>query len=440
MLLRRAGDWQDLGPRLVLGLRRWWGLGVLLLAFVVSIGTTHGYRQDEPAHAAFTVHLAEHPTWDSIRTYEGSRNYEAKGPFLFLVGAAWGSAFGMNLLNLRILSLLFGILGVVLFAKLVEASTTDPPPGAATAIVVLPYFSFLALTYHTDVASLALGLAAILGYSRNVEVLRLASWVGAVAATSALLWTRIDAAVIPAAVGLACLLRGPLPRAPGPLGPWLGRVPARLWIGLALPFLLLLPLLVAWGDFLPPSARNRPIPLALRPTPSNLSFGLCVVGLLFAPFALRGFDRSRSTWLVAAAGLGLFLAFPVVFEAEGQGDRFLGLLRSASLATGLPGGIIQAALAALCVSGVLALRTILQGALRAAPAAAMQAVAVLLTLLALVARGPVIFERYLLPVTALLMVLSTRVPMGTGWRTLWLAGLACLSLAHLLRSELISFG
>jgi len=409
---------------------QWWGLAVLVLVFAASTCADFESKSSERAHFAMTKFLADHPSWESIRTYEGSTRYDAKAPFLYIVGAFFGSIFGMTIENLRIVAFLFGLIGVIAYAALVRETRPRVEAALSTAVVVLPYFMILSVTYRTDSATAALLFMALIGYLRNIDGFRPLALIGATAAASAMLWIRIDNAFVMAGIGLACVLNGPWPHGRSEYVGMLARLPTRLWIALAIPIVLRIPLIVAWGGLIPPPAQARPVPLELTMQPSNLSFVLCVVGLYFAPFGLLRLRRMRSTAIAAAAGLAFFFAFPVVLDPS-LPDRFAGILRSAIWTAGLPPVLQTVVLALLCVCGVLALVSLLDPKQLDDVRLRVLAWIVVLGYALQTVRGVVMYERYLLMSNAILLVLALGTPMPGWLRVGWLGGLLALAIGHL---------
>ena len=407
-----------------------WGVLLLIAIFAASTYSDFQPKASERAHFAMTKFLADNPTWESIRTYEGSTRYDAKAPFLYIVGAIFGSSFGMTIESLRIVAFLFGLIGVIAYAFLLRDLRPRLEASTLTAVVVLPYFMILCVTYRTDSATAALLFLAVIGYLRNIDAPRPLALLGATAAASAMLWIRIDNAFVMAGIGLACVCNGPWPRGRSQWQGLLARLPLRLWIGLAVPIVLRIPLIIAWGGLIPPPAQARPVPLELSVQPSNLTFVLCVVGLYFAPFGLLQLRRSRVALIAGAAALAFFLAFPVVLDPN-LPDRFAGILRTAMWSTGVPPLLQSALFAVLCVLGVLALvrlfdREVLDGVkLRAL------ACIVVLGYGLQAVRGAVMYERDLLMSNAMLLVLALGAPMPVGWRVAWLGSLLALAIVHL---------
>ena len=431
-----AGGLGGLPARLAISSARWWGVFLLIVVFAASTCADSEPTGDERSHFEMSQFLAANPTWDMIRTYEGSTYYEAKAPFLFIVGAIFGSIFGMTIENMRLLSFLFGLIGLVAYLFLTRDARPHAETTSPTALVALPYFMVLAVTYQTDSATAALLFLALIGYLRNIDEFRPLALVGAAAAASAMLWIRVDNAFVIAGIGLACVLNGSWPRARSEWIGLLARVPTRLWIGLAAPIVLRIPLIVAWGGLIPPPSRSRPEPLELTLLPSNLTFVLCVVGCYFAPFALQQLRRSRSTAIAAVAGLAFFFAFPVVLDPS-LPDRFAGILRSAIWAAGMPPLLETSVLAVLCVSGVLALVRLLDPTRLDNLRLRALGWIVFLGYALQTVRGTIMYERYLLTTNAVLLVLALGTPMSRWLRVVWLGGLLTLAIAHLFRRGIL---
>jgi hypothetical protein len=398
----------------------WWPL-VLPVGLAVWTQLEFPPQYDETAHAHFTRYIAEHPTWHTLVTYEGSENYEAKAPFVFVVGALVGSIAGFTLPVLRFLVLLFTLIGVCYFHRLVRLFRIDVPGSFVAGIVGIPYFLILSLTYMTDMPTLALMFVSAYGLLRNIEESSVGHLLGGMLASTAMLYTRIDAVFILAGIGLAYSAYRALP--------------FRVLLGILIPVLLRLPLVILWGGLAAPPARLRPVPVQAGFLPMNVVFSLCVVGLYFFPFALQGLtERLRLRGVATALALLLLAACaPHVSDLNNPDPDFFGgalrsLLVATTPATGLPRILVLAVLFLVGCQVVLTyclpapgqdLR-LLALQLSCALGLGMQGM-----------RGEVMYERYLFPTFGFLyLLILSRNPRNVLWH-LWFAGVVALQLVQL---------
>jgi 4-amino-4-deoxy-L-arabinose transferase-like glycosyltransferase len=222
---------------------QWWPQ-VLLLGLAVWTQVRFPPQYDENGHIHFTDYIAQHPTWHTLVTYEGSENYEAKAPFVFIVAAVVGSIAGFTLPVMRLLVLLFALIGIHYFRRLVQLIKPDALGCCSSSVVVIPYFLILSLTYMTDIPTLALMFLSFYSLLRSIENNSISHLICGILASTAMVYTRIDAAFILAGIGLACATQRLLPR--------------RMLLGIIIPLLLRLPLVILWGGLAAPPAHLRP--------------------------------------------------------------------------------------------------------------------------------------------------------------------------------------
>ncbi len=302
-------------------LKRWTPLWPLLLPLGLALGTQLGFPpqfDDEEPHLHFSEYLARHPTWHTLATYDGSEHFEAKAPFVFVLGAIVGTVAGFSLPPMRLLILLFGLAAIHYARRLVQLAASDDPWLRASGLVLVPYFLILSLTFMTDMPNLALLLMASYHLFVSVERNSVGHLACSILASTAMLYNRIDGAVVLAGIGIAYASRGRLPRF--------------ALIGILVPLLLRLPLVIVWGGLAAPPAQARPIPVEAGLAPAYLAFSLCAVGLHFFPFALDGLTRRPGIRVISTLlALALFFAFTPRFEPS-NAERLGGILRSLILA------------------------------------------------------------------------------------------------------------
>jgi len=350
-------------------------LPLLLIAFVTQLDFPLQY--DEIYHLHFSQYLAEHPTLDTIVTYKGAENYEAKGPFLFLVSAALIKIFGSSLFALRALVLGFSLLAVWLMTRFLRDLGK---PYYANSVTAVPPFLILSITYMTDVPALSLGFVALFCLIRNLEENRPKELFLAIVAILAMLHIRVDFLFFLAAFVLNFGLQG--------------KIRPAVWGAIVIPCLLRLPLLIAWGGLAAPPAQARPTPVVMALNPKALLFLLAVLGLYFSP--LLSLKNKRTGWTVAALlFLAAFLGVPSI--ETNDPDVFGGTLKSLLRAVSSPGFLRTTLFAGLATLGGLTLFSVVEQMTKQATILRLFQIAFLISFFLQVIRGDVVYERYLLP-------------------------------------------
>lgn len=383
-------------------------LGFSLLLGIVLWTQLHFQPQyDEPAHLAFSKYLAHHPVIETVKTYKGSQNYEAKGPVFFLTAALFGEAAGFELEHLRFLTLIFSMTAIVGFALLLRL-IPEAPPESAALFVCLPYYLVLSITFMTDVPSVALLLFGLYGYLYFLKTNQAWYAVAGIMSVTLVAYIRIDYIYILAGIVLGCLLHSQLT--------------TKIVALILLPIVLRIPLVLAWGGLAPPTAQARGHAMVLGFNPQYLIFVLAAVGLYFWPFLVDSFlsqrQRTLRTLLISSIILvpaGMFFA-PHIFPDNI--DQYAGIIRSLLLALNL-GHVSQMFLwTALAVIGTTVSYNVLRPDPSTDTVVSCIKAACLLGILIQIFRGQVIYERYLLEVSPLLLLLCVR---GVAFRpTLWL--------------------
>jgi hypothetical protein len=402
----------------------WLALACLApLALAAWTGLKFPPKYDEPAHKAFAEYLSRHPVFDTIATYKGSQNYEAKGPLYFLLASLWGRLAGFGLIPLRLLTLALSIIGIVAFQRLLRLLPGPSIQPWTALLPCLPYFLAMSVTFMTDVPNLTLIILGLLGYlsyisSGNAIQLPL----GALCLTCAA-YIRVEALYVLPAIAVACWLHKTLDR--------------KLFLSLAIPIVARLPLVFVWGGLAAPPAQARPNVVFLDFSPAHLVFTLAVVGLYFwptllAPGVARCIARSRWFLVIALAVVLACVAFTprlVPNDVESYGGTIRSFVMALKLSPYLllplwvvfsllglgicwhvaaenipPQNAIVTSLGVCCAIGVL-----------------MQA-----------ARGPVMYERYLLEVTPFflsLLLMTIRSHFALLLWAIWSLGLQIVQLA-----------
>jgi hypothetical protein len=215
-------------------------------------------------------------------------------------------------------------------------------------------------------------------------------------------------------------------------------VTRQLAIGLIAPFLLRSPLVFIWGGFAAPTAHGRPNPVALGLDLSHVVFSLSVIGLYFWPFALvlRG-DWRRSWFGVAVAVLiavVLCLFWMPKLSAENT-DNYAGTIRTVLLRVSENGtrGLIWLLLAA--TGGAVCFRLLRYGPQHDTKVLAVKLIC-FLGLIMQALRGHVMYERYLLEVSAFFLLLFITSPKSREvW--LWCGWAGLLQIAQLFRNNVL---
>lgn len=378
-------------------------------------------QYDEIAHQAFAQEIANHPGSSTLIDYKGARDYEAQGPLFFALLAAYGHWFGFALPILRVLTIVFALLLTVSFAKLAEQLDHG---ASAISLICLPYFVILSTTAMTDVPCLALTVVAVYAFLAYTDSKSLFHLVVGVLASTAASYIRIDSLYVLVAIGAAFAVKKCVTR--------------QLAIGLIAPFLLRAPLVFIWGGFAAPTAHGRPNPVALGLDLSHVVFSLSVIGLYFWPFALvlRG-DWRRSWFGVAVAVLiavVLCLFWMPKLSAENT-DNYAGTIRTVLLRVSENGtrGLIWLLLAA--TGGAVCFRLLRYGPQHDIKVLAVKLIC-FLGLIMQALRGHVMYERYLLEVSAFFLLLFITSPKSREvW--LWCGWAGLLQIAQLFRNNVL---
>jgi hypothetical protein len=402
-------------------------LKTLLFAFsifaVFAIWTRLNFppQYDEIAHQAFAQEIANHPGWSTLIDYEGARDYEAQGPLFFALLGAYGHWFGFALPILRTLTIVFAVLLAVSFAKLAEQLGYG---ASAISLICLPYFVILGTTAMTDVPCLALTVFAVYAFLAYTDSKSLYHLVVGVLASTAASYIRIDSLYVLVAIGAAFAGQNCLTR--------------QLAIGLIAPFFLRAPLVFIWGSLAAPTAQGRPIPVALGVDLSHVVFSLAVIGLYFWPFALALRSNSRRWWfgvVVAMLVAVVLCVFWMPRLSADNVDSYAGTIRTVLLRVSETGFRWTIWLVLVATGAAVCFRL-----LTCAPQHNIKVLAVkLICFLGLIMqalRGHVMYERYLLEVSAFFLLLFITSPKSREvW--LWCGWAGLLQMAQLFRNNVL---
>jgi hypothetical protein len=411
-------------PRRIAGSRTALTLLFSFLVFAVfALWTRLNFppQYDEIAHQAFAQEIAKHPGWSTLIDYEGARDYEAQGPLFFALLAAYGHWFGFALPILRTLTILFALSVTFSFAKLAKQLDHE---ASAISLICLPYFVILSTTAMTDVPCLALTVFAVYAFLAYTDSKSSFHLVVGVLASTAASYIRIDSLYVLVAIGAAFAVQNCLTR--------------QLAIGLITPFLLRAPLVFIWGGLAAPAAHGRPNPVALGLDPSHVVFSLSVIGLYFWPFGLVWRGDSRRSWFGVAVAVLIAVVLCVSWmpklSAENT-DNYAGTIRTMLLRvseTGIRGTIwliLVATGAAVCF------RLLTCGPQHNVKVLALKLIC-FLGLIMQALRGHVIYERYLLEVSAFFLLLFITSPKNREvW--LWCGWAGLLQMAQLFRNNVL---
>lgn len=402
-------------------------LKTLLFAFsffaVFAIWTRLNFppQYDEIAHQAFAQEIARHPGWSTLINYEGARDYEAQGPLFYALLAVYGHWFGFALPILRGLTILFALLLTVGFAKLAEQLGDG---ASVTSLIALPYFVMLSTTAMTDVPCLALTVFAVYAFFAYTDSKSVFHLVLGIFASTAASYIRVDSLYVLVAMGVAFAAQNCLTR--------------QLAVGLIAPFLLRAPLVFIWGGLAAPSAQGRPNPVGLGLDLSHIVFGLSVVGLYFWPFALA----LRSDWRQSRFGIAVAVLIAVVLcvfwmpklSAENL-DNYAGTIRTVLLrvsGSGIRGTIW---LVLVATGAAVCFRLLTCGPQHTNKVLAVRLIC-FLGLIMQALRGRVIYERYLLEVSAFFLLLFVAARRNREvW--LWCGWVGLLQMAQLFRNNIL---
>ncbi len=311
-----------------------WMIGSVLLVLVVGLALRHGtnvldksaFFDEGNTRVPIDTLIAD--GWSVSRAIDYE---ETKGPAMIWTYALWGSLLGGDLNSLRLLSVLFFILGVVPLLLICQRCGMRGPqlPLAAGLYVLLPYNAALAQLLMSEssfvLGSLCLMYVFMWGFGTTPDTQRRV--LGPVlfgVMLSILLHHRIHAVAF---AGGACLVAFERDRERS--WPW--------WLACVAAGLSRVPLWIRWGGLVSPHYQGA----------HDLGFGLESVTYLAAAFApvtavflwpaltdARHRTRRWMVWVGAATGLGLgLLASPSMAQTLAYLDkeprRFLGAVNSA---------------------------------------------------------------------------------------------------------------
>ncbi len=345
-------------------------------------------QYDEVAHQHFVQHIAAQPTWHTIVNYEGAENYEAKGPLFFALAAGYGSLAGFSLPALRLFALAFSFLMICAYGVVARGLAIEQK---SLAVVCLPYFVILSLTFMTDVAALfflLIGIAAFATYDRSKQGIWLSL---AAAAFTAASYIRIDLLYPLIGIALVC---------------WCSkRFDWKLGLAVAAPFLLRAPLVFIWHGFASPLAQARQNPVGLGFAPAHFVFTLAVLGLYFWPFVLAQcvVSQQRIRCVIATSvAIGLYLLWQPTVSALNT-DQYGGTLRSVSLLIDQP--FVCASVWVICIAiGLMACFEIILPLASNYGEFSLQAICVAGVVIQIF-RGAVFYERYLVGLSVFFLLL-----------------------------------
>jgi len=311
-----------------------WMIGSVLLVLVVGLVGRHGTNVLEKS-AFFDEGNIRVPIdnlvadgWSVSRAIDFE---ETKGPAMIWTYAVWGSLLGGDLNSLRLLSVLFFILGVVPLLLICKRCGLRGPqlPLAAGLYVLLPYNTALAQLLMSESSfvfgSLCLTYLFMWGFGTTTDTQRRV--LGPVlfgVMLSILLHHRIHAVAF---AGGACLVAFERDRVRS--WPW--------WLACVAAGLSRVPLWIRWGGLVSPQYQGaHDLGFGLESV-TYLAAALLPVTAVFLWPALTDARHSTRRWLVwvgAATGLGLgLLASPSMVETlaylDNEPRRFLGIVNSA---------------------------------------------------------------------------------------------------------------
>jgi hypothetical protein len=243
--------------------------------------------------------------------------HSATGPLPYILWAAWGRVFGLTLPALRVLTTLVSYAGFLAFYRLARRQGYPMPLLAGLILALSPYVFLHSFTIYTVNVGLVFAVLAMGWYLEAGAKGWRALLAGGLFATLAV-YCRQHYLFLPAGAGIW----------------WLGRVVRRrrrTWgaageaLAIALPALLVMPLLVTWGGLVPPSMQGLH-PLRLHP--EHVMFMLIFAGLYAAPAAWTAWPtawraRRQAAWLILA--LPLFALFRPAF-GPGAPDTAEGII------------------------------------------------------------------------------------------------------------------
>jgi 4-amino-4-deoxy-L-arabinose transferase-like glycosyltransferase len=287
----------------------------LILAWML-LGVSKPYFGDEDRFIVSSQAFAGWPSLELLRTYE-----EMSTPLPFLYWGQWGSLWGYSLFSMRLATLLWGVLTVVLLVENLVMLLGRPRWVIASFIVVLlnPYWWMMSVFAYTDIFGIAGLLLASLGLGKN------RSWMTLLGVAVALLSRQYLIFALPA-LGLLAL------------GWWEAdrRSAYRQLIAMALGCLPLLLLMILWRGLGPDNQTKQLYQtglLAYKPHSAWLYLSLMgIYGLPLWVFLKKHALPGRWQWagVVGAMALGFWLmiepsdsAIKAGFTTVGLFDRFL---------------------------------------------------------------------------------------------------------------------
>lgn len=404
------------------------GILAVILPLLVAAWTGLNFppQYDEEAHRSFSKFIAEHPTWHTILTYEGSQNYEAKAPLLFIISAVFGRLVGFQLYALRILTLCFSLASIYAFSRLLRLFQAEQSGMRASVFQCLPYYLILSVTFMTDVPCVALLLFAIFGYLSHLDSNKISHLVIGIVASSAVSYVRVDYLFPLIAIAFICWRHDLLSR--------------KLIIGLALPFVLRLPLLLVWGGFAAPPAQTRPHAVGVGFQGSHLVFALAVIGLYFWPFIWEQIHWKRRQTLPLAATATLLSAVLVFFWTpqilRNDVDRYAGTLRSLMIMMNNT-HLQQCLWWALATLGIFISITLLVPVVKSDPKLLCIQASCVIGLLMQAFRGNVIYERYLLEISVFYLLVFAILVKSNFNLLLWSLWCCTLQFTQLFKNGLL---
>jgi hypothetical protein len=188
-------------------IHRRWGLGVLVVAFLLVTGFVNPLREtgswsDDFAYARMVRHLLE------TGEYRLDNWAAANLPVQVYLAAGAAKIFGYSLTLLRVSTLLLVFAGLVCFYCLLQDHGTGEFEAGLLSLTLLisPLVLYLSFTFMTDVQFLSWTLIAVLFYSRGIEHRRfMPMFIGSLAAAAAI-GTRQFGVALPAGLVLTWLI------------------------------------------------------------------------------------------------------------------------------------------------------------------------------------------------------------------------------------------
>ena len=347
-------------------------------------------------------------------TVSNALDYEdTKGPVFFWLYAGLGELIGVEVGDLRLITLAIFVLSGVPLGVLAAKCGMSYGQIAATAALyaLLPYNAVLGQIFMSEpsflLGSMVLLLIFVWGFGRDVASQHRVAGPLVFGLILALLLHHRIHVVAYAAAAVAVATRRDGVRS----WPW--------WVACLGAGILRLPLYLRWGGLVSPEYQSR-LGLGLRlESLTYLAISLlpCTVVLLWPLFAGRPLRRRRWWWVAAAAVAGLslgLLAMPdLSVDAEGGAPRYLGMVARALMPLG-SSAAQMVAVVALCTVGASALTAAAMVAAERpldSPARIVDRLSVWTVLAGWLMYGltrGVVFDRYMLPYVVLLPFLWVR--------------------------------